>query len=194
MTPVITLFSRAERLKQHITEITNNIEQIIAQNIPYSNKANYIKLLTLQYVYQHELSGLYQHAELNQYIDNLTKCNHLTLITEELISLGKTLPINTIHPPCFMHSSFANSLGWLYVIEGVKVASEKLAHQVVNELTLSEQFATRYLSKVAQNNIHCQLNHLIDNLELNKAQEQVVINGALQALAHFQFHQVHIYS
>ncbi len=180
--PILELLSRAEKLKQAISIITDDIDHHLLALAPSADLDNYKKFLTLQYAYQLELKGLYEHAGLHQYIDNLHDRTRLSLIKQDLDDLKHPLPNHQQYPCRFQNADFAYVLGWLYVIEGSQFSAATLGKQVEAELKLNNQRGARYLAKASEYSKGCQLTHLIDNLELCEQQQATLIEGAEQAL------------
>ena len=190
---ILELLSRAEKLKQAISIITDDIDHHLLALAPSADLDNYKKFLTLQYAYQLELKGLYEHAGLHQYIDNLHDRTRLSLIKQDLDDLKHPLPNHQKQPCRFQNADFAYVLGWLYVIEGAQFSAATLGKQVEAELKLNNQRGARYLAKASEYSKDCQLNHLIDNLELCEQQQATLIEGAEQALQRFKFYQAQLY-
>jgi len=191
--PILELLSRAEKLKQAISTITDDIDHHLLALTPSADLDNYKKFLTLQYAYQLELKGLYEHAGLHQYIDNLHDRTRLSLIEQDLDDLKHPLPNHQQQPCRFQNADFAYVLGWLYVIEGSQFSATTLGKQVEAELKLNSQRGARYLAKASEYSKGCQLSHLIDNLELCEQQQATLIEGAEQALQRFKFYQAQLY-
>ena len=190
---ILELLSRAEKLKQAINTITDDIDHHLLALAPSADLDNYKKFLTLQYAYQLELKGLYEHAGLHQYIDNLHDRTRLSLIEQDLNDLKHPLPNHKYQPCRFQNADFAYVLGWLYVIEGAQFSAATLGKQVEAELKLNNQRGARYLAKASKYSKGCQLSHLIDNLELSEQQQTTLIEGAEQALQRFKFYQAQFY-
>ena len=74
--------------------------------------------------------------------------------------------------------------------EAIEAEAEE---QVEAELKLNNQRGARYLAKASEYSKDCQLNHLIDNLELCEQQQATLIEGAEQALQRCKFYQAQLY-
>jgi heme oxygenase len=195
MTTVAPTLSRAQNLKLATADVHDNVDKTIMAQDPFANTQNYLDFLRLQFYFLRDVSALYEHSELLALIPDLTSRRRLSLLEQDFEDLAATLPAAYLQPFVTINTDVATALGWLYVVEGSKVGAAMLGKQVQAKLNFNAEHGARYLTGpgAGRGSAWRELVQLIDSVELNKQQEQALIEGARQAFTRFQAFQAHVY-
>ena len=187
MNVLVDVPGRAKRLKAATEEAHGRLDRRIMEADPFAGRTRYGQFVKVQHQFHRDIDALYENAELDRLLPDLTGRRRLPLIARDLDDLGLGVPAPD-RPPVFARNvDIPTALGWLYVAEGSNLGAAFLLKDAV-KLGLGETFGARHLAAAPEGRgLHWRtFTAALDTIELSDAEEQRVISGAVAAFERVQ--------
>ncbi|NVZ22746.1 biliverdin-producing heme oxygenase [Pseudomonas costantinii] len=175
---------RSQRLNQITNEPHTKLDALVKAHAPFETQANFARFVVAQYLFQSELVGLYNDAELIKIVPDLAERCRADAAKLDLGDLDTEVPAPVAG--AVKNPSKAQALGWLFVSEGSKLGAAFLIKRAVG-LGLSETFGARHLGEPAGGRAEGWKNftRTLDGLEFSAEEEAEVEKGAIDAFVRF---------
>ncbi|NVZ70361.1 biliverdin-producing heme oxygenase [Pseudomonas costantinii] len=175
---------RSQRLNQITNEPHTKLDALVKAHAPFETQANFARFVVAQYLFQSELVGLYNDAELIKIVPDLAERCRADAAKLDLGDLDTEVPAPVAG--AVKNPGKAQALGWLFVSEGSKLGAAFLIKRAVG-LGLSETFGARHLGEPAGGRAEGWKNftRTLDGLEFSAEEEAEVEKGAIDAFVRF---------
>ncbi|WP_460148850.1 biliverdin-producing heme oxygenase [Pseudomonas sp. S3_E10] len=175
---------RSQRLNQITNEPHTKLDALVKAHGPFETQANFARFVVAQYLFQSELVGLYNDAELIKIVPDLAARCRADAAKLDLADLDTEVPAPVAG--ALKNPSKAQALGWLFVSEGSKLGAAFLIKRAVG-LGLSETFGARHLGEPAGGRAEGwkSFTRTLDALQLSAEEEAAVEQGAVDAFVRF---------
>lgn len=174
---------RALRLRHATQQVHERLDGAVMALAPFARRENYLRLLAVHYHFHRDVASLYRHPPLLAAFPDLAERRRLERIGQDFIDLDAPAPIAADPPRFDRHSiDLPTALGWLYVAEGSTLGAAILL-KAVRGIGLHAQFGARHLAGHGDGRAQHWRDFVsaLDRLALEPAEEEPVINGAIQA-------------
>lgn len=171
--------SRAKRLKAATHRDHDSVDSLVMGAQPFASLAHYERFLRLQHRFHGAIDGFYRDPVFNERLPGLDQLPRFSAVQQDLRDLGFAVPqapeAATLNDPF-------ETLGWLYCSEGSNLGAAFLFKET-QQLGLDGDKGARHLAAHPDGRgLHWrQFVALLDSQELNDAQEQAAIKGAIDA-------------
>jgi heme oxygenase len=182
--PTLNGLSLSERLKQETLHEHERMEQLMAAAKVFDSLQNYAQFTLSQYYFQQAVEHLYQAPAVIALLPDLDVRGRATAALQDLEDLaiqpqGQTLAT--------LNVGYPEALGWIYVSEGSTLGAAILFQEAQKKLGLSELKGARNLAAYPEGRMRVwkRFKTAIDEANFSELQQDRVIEGALDAFAHF---------
>jgi len=174
--------SRAKRLKARTADAHERLDNRIMAGRPFDSRARYGLFLAVQHQFHRDIDALYSNPVLDAVLPDLAGRRRFDLVVQDLADLGLAPPDAAAAPVFGPVADVPTALGWLYVAEGSNLGAAFLLKEAA-KLDLSEAFGARHLAgHPSGRGLHWRtFTAALDALEMNAAEEQRVVDGAVAA-------------
>lgn len=175
---------RSQRLNQITNEPHTRLDALVKAHAPFETQANFARFVVAQYLFQSELVGLYNDAELIAIVPDLAARCRAEAAKADLADLETGVPAPVAG--AVKNPTKAEALGWLFVSEGSKLGAAFLIKRAAG-LGLSETFGARHLGEPAGGRAEGWKSFVktLDGLELTEQEEAELDRGAIAAFNRF---------
>ncbi|MCP1497559.1 heme oxygenase [Pseudomonas migulae] len=175
---------RSQRLNQITHSPHTKLDALVKVHAPFETQANFARFVVAQYLFQSELVGLYNDADLIAIVPDLAARCRAEAAKADLADLETEVPspvAGAVNNP-----SKAEALGWLFVSEGSKLGAAFLIKRAIG-LGLSETFGARHLGEPAGGRAEGWKSFVktLDGLALTEQEEAELDKGAIAAFNRF---------
>lgn len=136
--------TRAERLRAATHPTHEGLDRSIMIARPFESVPNYGRFLRVQAAFHHDVSPIYEMAEVAEIIPGLSSLSRLEAVRADATDLGIELP--ALQAPAALGLPLPEALGWLYVVEGSNHGAAFLFKAAL-KLGLSQAHGARHLSE-----------------------------------------------
>ena len=120
--------TRMEDLRQSTRSAHQSVDDMVMEMAPFDNRDNYMRFLTLQYVFHARMKPLYDAEDLNRVIPGLAARSRYKAVCDDLADLECARP--EVGSRFEISAQDAERIGWLYV----RVVLGKAHHSVLHRL------------------------------------------------------------
>jgi len=175
---------RSQRLNQITNEPHTRLDALVKAHAPFETQANFARFVVAQYLFQSELVGPYNDAELIAIVPDLAARCRAEAAKADLADLETGVPAPVAG--AVKNPTKAEALGWLFVSEGSKLGAAFLIKRAAG-LGLSETFGARHLGEPAGGRAEGWKSFVktLDGLELTEQEEAELDRGAIAAFNRF---------
>ncbi|SEE88688.1 biliverdin-producing heme oxygenase [Pseudomonas migulae] len=175
---------RSQRLNQITNEPHTRLDALVKAHAPFETQANFARFVVAQYLFQSELVGLYNDAELIAIVPDLAARCRAEAAKADLADLETGVPAPVAG--AVKNPTKAEALGWLFVSEGSKLGAAFLIKRAAG-LGLSETFGARHLGEPAGGRAEGWKSFVktLDGLEVTEQEEAELDRGAIAAFNRF---------
>lgn len=177
--------TRMEDLRQSTRSAHQSVDDMVMEMAPFDNRDNYMRFLTLQYVFHARMKPLYDAQDLNRVIPGLAARSRYKAVCDDLADLECARP--EIGSRFEISAQDAERIGWLYVCEGSSLGAAFLLKAAAN-IGLGDAFGARHLAghPEGRGKHWREFVEQVNDLELSDDKEIAVRNGAVAAFAYFR--------
>jgi heme oxygenase (biliverdin-IX-beta and delta-forming) len=175
---------RSQRLNQITHSPHTKLDALVKAHAPFETQANFARFVVAQYLFQSELVGLYNDADLIAIVPDLAARCRAEAAKADLADLETEVPSPVAG--AVKNPSKAEALGWLFVSEGSKLGAAFLIKRAIG-LGLSETFGARHLGEPAGGRAEGWKSFVktLDGLALTEQEEAELDKGAIAAFNRF---------
>lgn len=179
--------SRARRLKAATHEAHERLDQRIMAAEPFASLGRYGRFVLIQHQFHRDIDALYENADLDRLLPDLTGRRRQPLIVRDLADLAMQIPATDKMPAFGSDADMPTALGWLYVAEGSNLGAAFLLKDAA-KLGLNESFGARHLAAAPEGRgLHWRtFTAALNGLALSDEEEKRVIAGAVAAFTRVQ--------
>ncbi|AOA57833.1 biliverdin-producing heme oxygenase [Acinetobacter larvae] len=172
------------RLKTETAIEHDRMEMLMEQAKVFESKENYAQFTLSQYYFQRDIEYLYQSTAVGAVIPDLDIRGRSEAARQDLTDLGiqpQGMDISTLHV------RYPQALGWIYVSEGSTLGAAFLFKEAQAKLGFSADFAARNLAAYPEGRMRVwkRFKQALDDAQFSPSEQQQVVDGAMQAFAHF---------
>lgn len=177
----------ANDLVSHLYKATlavhEKLDDLIISAEPFADRASYARLLTMHYCLQRDFEPLYHDAVLRERLSDLESRSRLAAVTQDMIDLN--LPLPAEEPLALPLSDVAESVGWLFVLEGSRLGGRSMVRRA-RALGLSDTFGARHLAGATGHVAHSWhvFSRTISSLPFNDEERHRAMAGATAGFEH----------
>ncbi|SDJ68561.1 biliverdin-producing heme oxygenase [Billgrantia gudaonensis] len=177
----------SKRLKQDTQWQHDSVERSMTALRPFESRQGYVRLLTVQYLFQRHMMAFYRDAALVEWIPDLPERCRYSDARRDCEDLDIDLAALDAQCPPAIPVSSPTALGWLYVNEGSNLGAAFLFKSAV-ELGMSESFGARHLApRETGRGLHWRtFTRYLDAIPLSDSEKAWAIAGARDAFAHVE--------
>jgi heme oxygenase len=178
---------RARRLREHTHDTHERLDNRIMAAEPFASLGRYGRFVLVQHQFHRDIDALYENADLDKLLPDLSGRRRLPLIVGDLADLAMQVPA-TDKPPAFGSDvDLPTALGWLYVAEGSNLGAAFLLKDAA-KLGFNESFGARHLAAAPEGRgLHWRtFTAALDGLQLSDDDEKRVVAGAVAAFTRVQ--------
>lgn len=175
---------RSQRLNQITHKPHAKLDTLVKAHAPFETQANFARFVVAQYLFQSELVGLYNDAELIKIIPDLAERCRAEAAKLDLRDLETEIPAPVAG--ALQNPNKAYALGWLFVSEGSKLGAAFLIKRAVG-LGLSDTFGASHLGEPMGGRADGWklFTRTLDGLTFTADEEAQVEKGAIDAFVRF---------
>lgn len=175
----------AKRLKYSTRTNHDSVDSQVMKSEPFANEENYIKFLRLQHIFHLSVAPLYQRDDLQALFPGLAALPRLSAVESDLRDLGVNMDVDSS-----LLASVTDpyqAIGWLYCSEGSNIGAAFL-YKETQKLTFDENHGARHLAAHPEGRaLHWRkFVAQLDALSLTEEQEQLAVQGAIDAFAFYK--------
>lgn len=182
--PLARSLRRSQRLMEATRSAHEKLDARIIGAEPFRDRERYVRLLRMQYAFHRDVDPLYTMVLPLPALLDLPARRRLALVRQDLDDLGQALPED--HPPVFGSARVppATAIGWLWVAEGSNLGAASLLKRA-NALGLDSSFGAGHLAghPAGRGAQWKAFTGAVDALELDEAQDAMMVRGACDAFA-----------
>ncbi|MEP1154697.1 biliverdin-producing heme oxygenase [Roseibium sp.] len=174
----------SKRLKATTQSTHERLDTKIMAARPCADLANYARFLQVQFILHRDVYVLYELPDVSRRLQGLDAFSRFRDVKQDLVDLDVEVPSDLPANNKQWTMSFAEALGWLYVIEGSKLGAAVLSKAAV-KLGLCDTFGARHLAPAPEGPARHwrRFTDKLDAADLDAAQFREASTGAQAAFA-----------
>ncbi|WP_213879200.1 biliverdin-producing heme oxygenase [Pseudomonas sp. dw_358] len=176
---------RSARLRTISQSLHDSLEQTVGAHAPFESRESYGRFVQMQYLFQSELKGLYQHPEWVALFPDLPERCRSEAAAADLADLGVPVPSAVAGAPSGLNR--AQALTWIRVSEGSKLGAAILIKRA-NAMGFDEHFGGRHLAEPEGGRMPAwrAFNAIFDALSFSPEEEAQADQAVIDAFSRLQ--------